>query len=195
MTTGAAARVAIAWSVAAAAACGQYTSGGRSPSQLVVVSLLTAAGDRGVPSSFSSGPLLSDVPNVRAGEAVFDDFGQVTLGAILRDPGGEGLPTTPSPLNDVTVTQYRVRYRGIPGETVPRGFDGALTLTVPVGGTATAVFELVRHVAKMEQPLAALAADTAVVSVIADVTFFGHDQAGNALSVTGSVQINFANFR
>jgi hypothetical protein len=82
----------------------------------------------------------------------------------------------------------------VAGETVPRGFDGALTLTVPVGGTAAGVFELVRHVAKMEPPLAALAADSTVLAVLADVTFFGRDQAGNALSVTGTVQINFANF-
>ena len=30
--------------------------------------------------------------------------------------------------------------------------------------------------------------------MIAEVTFHGRDQAGNGLSVTGSVQINFANF-
>ncbi len=33
-----------------------------------------------------------------------------------------------------------------------------------------------------------------VLTVIADVTFYGRDQAGNAVSATGSVQINFANF-
>jgi hypothetical protein len=147
-----------------------------------------------VPGSFTGAPLLSDVGNLRIGESVFDDFGQVTLRAILRDPGDPGAPTMPSPLNDVTVRRYRVRYRGVPGETVPQGFDGAVTVTVPVGGTAVGVFELVRHVAKMERPLVALAADATVLTIIADVTFFGHDQAGNALSVTGSVQINFGNF-
>jgi hypothetical protein len=39
-----------------------------------------------------------------------------------------------------------------------------------------------------------LAQNPAVLSTIADVTFFGADQVGNAISVTGSILIDFGNF-
>ena len=49
--------------------------------------------------------------------------------------------------------------------------------------------------ARLEAPLAALAQSIGLVySTIADVTFFGRDQAGNELSVTGSIGVQFGNF-
>jgi len=174
------------------AGCGEFARSSQSPSQLVIVSLLTARGTgTTTPTTFSGGPLTSDVPNFSAGEAVFDDFGQAVLRVIMRD---QGTGTTPTPLNDVTITQYRVVYRGTAGLDVPRPINGAMTLTVPASGTATGIFEIVRHVAKLEPPLSNVSLGTAVLSTIADVTFFGRDQAGNEVSVTGVVPINFANF-
>ena len=82
--------------------------------------------------------------------------------------------------------------RNTPGVDVPHPVRGALTLTVPTGGLGTGVFELVRHIAKVEPPLGAIG--TVVLTTIADVTFYGRDQAGNRVSTSGSVQINFANF-
>ena len=55
-------------------------------------------------------------------------------------------------------------------------------------------FELVRHVAKLEAPLAVLGLGSQILTMIAEVTFYGHDQAGNELSATGNIQITFANF-
>jgi hypothetical protein len=174
------------------AGCGDVARSSRSPSQLVILNLSTARGTgTATPTQFFGGPLASDVPNFAAGETVFDDFGQAVLRVIMRDQGPD---TAPSPLNDVTVTQYRVVYRGTAGVDVPRPINGAMTLTVPVGGTATGTFEIVRHVAKLEPPLTNVSLGTAVLSTIADVTFFGRDQAGNEVSVTGTVPINFANF-
>ena len=180
--------------------CGEFVRQSQSPSQLVIGSILTAAGVGGVPTTFASGPLLSDVP--AAGQTVFDDFGQATLRVILRDPGASGSPTAPSSLNDVTITRYTVTYTrsggpnglNTPGVDVPRPIDGALTLTVPVGQSAAGVFELVRRVAKVEAPLAVLGSSPEVLTMIAEVTFYGRDQAGNNLSASGSVQVNFANF-
>lgn len=184
-----------------ASGCGEYVRQGRSPAQLVIVSLLAARStSSAVPTTFASGPLLSDVPDVSAGETVFDDFGQVVLRLVLRDPGNAATVATPTPLNEITITSYRVEYRrsdgrNAPGVDVPFPFTGALTLTVPTSGnSAGGVFELVRHVAKLEAPLAPLGGSVVVLTVIADVTFFGRDQAGNAVSATGSVQVNFANF-
>ena len=54
--------------------------------------------------------------------------------------------------------------------------------------------ELVRHVAKLEAPLFVLGSSPEVLTMVAEVTFYGRDQAGNDLSASGNVQINFANF-
>jgi len=180
--------------------CGEFVRRSRSPSQLVILSLLTARGAGAVPTTFQSGPLLSAVP--ATGQASFNDFGQATLGVILKDPGASGSPTSPSSLNDVTVTRYAVAYKrfggpdgqNTPGVDVPRPIDGAVTFTVPVGQTAVGVIELVRQVAKLEAPLAALGSSPVVLTMIADVTFYGRDQAGNDLSATGNVQVDFGNF-
>lgn len=182
--------------------CGEFVRRSRSPSQLVIERILTARGAGAVPTTFESGPLLSDVPDFNLGQTVFDDFGQVTLRVILRDPGPSGSPTAPSSLNDVTITRYTVTYKrfggpdgqNTPGVDVPRPIDGAVTFTIRVDQTAVGVIELVRHVAKLEAPLAVLGSSPQVLTMIAEVTFYGHDQAGNELSAIGSVQINFANF-
>jgi len=194
--------VAVVVAATMSSACGDLVRESQSPSQLVVTSMLTVAGTSGsVPTSgFTSGPLLSDVPAL--GQTVFNDFGQATLRVILKDPGRPGSPTAPSSLNDVTISRYTVTYKrfggpegqSVPGVDVPRPIDGALTLTIPVGGTASGVVELVRHVAKLEAPLAALGSSPVVMTMIAEVTFYGRDQAGNALSATADVQINFANY-
>ena len=162
--------------------CGEFVRQSQSPSQLVINSLLTASGSGTVATTFVSGPLLSDV--VASSGTIFDDFGQVTLSAILRDQGTPAV--TPSAVNDVTITRYRVRYvrsdgRNVEGADVPHAFDGGLSLTVPAGGTtpAAAVFELVRHIAKAEAPLLALRTNAVVLSTIAEVTFLGRDQAGH----------------
>ena len=94
-------------------------------------------------------------------------------------------------LNDVTFTRYHVAYRrsdgrNTPGVDVPFAFDGASTFTVSSqGGTAT--FELVRHVAKAEAPLKALVSDFTVITTIADVTFFGKDQAEKNVTITNKI--------
>jgi hypothetical protein len=69
-----------------------------------------------------------------------------------------------------------------------------VTFTVPTEGTIEAGFEIVRHTAKQEAPLAALMRNPDVISTLADVTFYGRDQAGNDISVTGTMGINFGNF-
>ena len=73
-------------------------------------------------------------------------------------------------------------------------FDSSVTVTVPEDGTASVGFDIVRNVAKLEAPLATLRTGETFISTIAEVTFYGHDQAGNELSVTGSIGITFGNF-
>jgi hypothetical protein len=106
---------------------------------------------------------------------------------------------SPTTNNQVTVSRYHVSYRrsdgrNTPGVDVPLGFDGAVTTTIPANSNGSLEFQIVRQVAKLEQPLVQLRQSSTVISVIADVTFFGADQVGNEVSVTGSVLINFGNF-
>jgi hypothetical protein len=56
------------------------------------------------------------------------------------------------------------------------------------------VFEIVRHIAKDEAPLKALAFNGVIISTIGEVTFYGRDQAGREVSVVGRIGVNFGNF-
>ena len=86
---------------------------------------------------------------------------------------------------------HRFGHRAIGELVVPN----AVLNPVQPGSIVSATFELVRHSAKLEAPLAGLAQSIGLIySTVADVTFFGHDQAGNDLSVTGSIGVQFGNF-
>jgi hypothetical protein len=173
------------------AGCGD-TSSGPSPSKVFITAVQVARGAES--PTFVSGPLISDV--VTAG-TIFDDLAQVSFGLTLKDPGVPGNAATPSALNAVTFTRYHVDYRRADGRNtqgvdVPFSFDGAQTFTVV--DNIDVVIELVRHEAKMEAPLRALRSDPVVIATIATVTFYGKDQAGNNVKVTGDIQVNFADF-
>ena len=123
----------------------------------------------------------------------------MSLALIMRDPGTPAVPVAPSAINAVTINRYHVSYRradgrNTPGVDVPYPFDSAVTVTVSGGATSKAVFDIVRHVAKEEAPLAALANGGVFINTIADVTVYGRDQAGNEVSATGSIGITFGNF-
>jgi len=128
----------------AAASCGKLTREGTSSSYLVINQLQGAPGQAG---SFGT-VLESDVVNVDPTTQVATiaaDRGQVTLALALKDPGSSDNPTSPTPNNYVTVTQYHVEYvrsdgRNVQGVDVPYAFDGAVTATVQ--GTTTIGFTL-----------------------------------------------------
>jgi hypothetical protein len=173
--------------VALSSACGEFTREGRSPVVLVVDSVLV---------NEDQGTLNSDV---LTDGSTFNDMAEVQMRLILKDPGAPGVTASPTFLNAVTITRYRVEYRrtdgrSVQGADVPYSFDSALTLTVPSDGTASVVFQLVRHSAKEEAPLKALSANFDIISTIAYVTFYGHDQAGNDVSATATVGIDFGDF-
>lgn len=175
-----------------AAGCGD-TSSGPSPSKVTITDIKVAQG--GASPTFSSGPLNSDV--ITKG-SILDDLGEVTMSLQLKDPGVPGNAAKPSDINAVTFTRYHVEYRradgrNTPGVDVPYAFDSAQTFTVTDGGMK-AVVELVRHDAKLEAPLRALVSDPNVITTIATITFYGKDQAGNNVAVSGDLQVNFANF-
>jgi hypothetical protein len=167
-------------------------------------------GVRGGPNSgAASGTLASDViTNVTSPApcspatpcpTIFADSGRADLRLAPKNVTTGGTPSAPTTNNDVTISRYHVAYRrtdgrNTPGTDVPYAFDGAVTGTVPVGGTLSLSFVLVRNVAKQEPPLVQLVANPTILTTIADVTFYGRDQVGNDISVSGSIQIDFGNF-
>jgi hypothetical protein len=172
------------------ASCTAAQTTGVSPSYLIIDQLLGAAGAE--PDQLD-GTLQSDV---LTDGSIFEDGGAVSLRLGLKDPG----LTSPSTVNAITVTRYHVSYsrsdgRNTPGVDVPYPFEGAMTVTVGESG-ATASLILVRIQAKLEAPLLALRAlgGQVALSTIAEVTFFGKDQAGREVSVTGNIGVNFADW-
>ena len=177
---------------------------GRAPAQVVILSMAGAQGS--TPDKFFSALKADVVTNVTKPDpcsvtspcpTVFNDLGHVEMSLILKDQGPPA--QGPSVLNQITFTRYHVVYRrtdghNTPGVDVPFAFDGASTFTVPASGTVTGSFELVRNDAKREAPLLALRVSPVVLDTIADVTFYGRDQVGNEVAVTGSLSVSFADF-
>ena len=177
----------------AAAGCG-VAEQGRAPAVVRVDSLEAAAG--GATIGTFGGYLHSDV---QTNAGVFNDVGRVTLSMVLRDPGAPGVANTPSELNSITVTHYRVVYRRTDGRNtqgvdVPFSFDSGMTISIPATGTGQQTFDIVRVSAKREAPLLALVTSFQTLDVIADVTFFGKDMHNNDVMASGSIGITFANY-
>jgi hypothetical protein len=175
-----------------AAACGSdFQREGQASSYLIVQAL----GGANCESSTFTPVLRSDVLTEGG---VCEDNGEVTMGAAMRDVTN---PNTPTDNNVITVNRYHVAYRrsdgrNTPGVDVPYDFDGAVTFSVRPGETASVPFSLVRAQAKLESPLMALrfGGNGVLISTIADVTFYGRDQAGRETSVTGKISVNFADW-
>jgi hypothetical protein len=181
---------------AGSASCGQLQRQGQASSYLIVNALEAARGDD--PTTFG-GFLHSDVVTVKDDvPTIFNDVGRVKLVLAMKDPGSSTSPTEPSSANLITINRYHVRFRRADGRNtegvdVPYGFDGGMTMTVSTT-ESTGAFEIVRHVAKEEAPLRALAANGLIITTIAEITFYGHDQTGREVSVTGSMTVEFGNF-
>jgi hypothetical protein len=175
--------------------CGSLTRQGTASSFLTITQLLAASGAD--PGAFG-GTLASDVITVKDDVAgIYGDIGKATLKLGLKDPGSSASPNSPTANNSITIDRYRVEYkrtdgRNIEGVDVPYAFDGAITATIADEGDVD--FLIVRHQAKEEAPLRALATNNLIFSTIATVTFYGHDQTGRAVRVSGNISIGFANY-
>jgi hypothetical protein len=192
-----------------AAACAATASGcggdmlrtGRSPAFLTIDSIEITNGA----SQEAGSNLLSDVQTLVDQEVngvtvkvptIFNDTAVATIGVVAKDPTR---PT--SSINSVTMTRYRITFKRVdghntPGVDVPFGWDGGTSVTIPIGGTGGVAFEIVRHSSKSEPPLRNLVNNGGVqfIYTIAEITFFGRDQNGNEVTVTGEVDVAFSDF-
>ncbi len=198
------ANAAVVVALAGSISCGDVARMGKSPSMIVIDSLQAASGaDPGSLSGFLLSDVVTLIEQTVDGETVrvptiFNDVGQATMRLILKDQGVAGaLPTT---LNAVTLTRYHINYRradgrNTPGVDVPYPVDGGVTATL-TGGTVLIPFEMVRHQAKLEAPLRAMAfgGGRIFISTIAEVTFYGTDLAGNEVQALGTISVSFGDY-
>jgi hypothetical protein len=195
--------------VVSGTACGEVARTGRAP-VLLIIEALEADSGADDEETFSS-VLMSDVQTIvevqEGGQTlriptIFNDSGRVRMRLALKNPGSQIAPLGPSTLNEVTLNRYRVDFRrtdgrGTPGVDVPYGFEGGMTVTVCSCGSATeGIFDMVRHSTKSEPPLKNLVGGAAgrFINTVAEVTFYGRDQAGNEVTASGLVTVNFADF-
>ena len=196
----------IAALVAASVSCGDAVRQGSSPVFLVIDLLQGIRGGptAGTPSSTLISDVITNIISPAPCDAtnpcptIFGDSGTVTLRAPLKDIGATAA-LAPTTNNEVTINRIHVEYARADGHNtqgvdVPFAFDGFVTGTITAGGSLTLGFTLVRNVAKQEAPLAQLRTSPNIITTMANVTFFGVDRVGNAISVTGKIQIEFGNF-
>jgi len=175
----------------AAASCGSVREG-TGTSFLIVEGMDFAPGnDR---TQFEA-TLHSDV-NTPGGN--FDDLGRATFRLGLKDPGPSTAPNTPTQNQFITIDRYHVRFfradgRNTQGVDVPYEFDGAFTATVR-GNSVQSAFVVVRHDAKREAPLAILGSNRLILTIIAEITFYGRDQTGHETQAVARASIDFGNF-
>jgi hypothetical protein len=193
---GGAVRAAIAVTVVAVSGCGDLVRQGTGSSYLIVTGFEAASG--ATPQAFG-GTLQSDVVTVVDGSgSIFNDVGRIRFTLGMKDAGSADSPTTPTANNFITLNRYHVEFiradgRNAEGVDVPFAFDGAITATVGAADTSVA-FTLVRHQAKLEAPLAALARNPLIISTIARVTFYGRDQTGREVIANAQMSVDFGNF-
>lgn len=171
--------------------CADLARTGSGPAFLIIESVQGASAN----STTFTPSLESDV---LVGGLAIRDIGQASIRVQMKN----SLSTTaPSAVSDITINRYRVRYRRTDGQNregvdIPYGFDGGTTRTIAVGSSQIVQFDLVRAQSKLEAPLRNLSSGGGLVilSVIAEVTFYGSDQAGNEVSVTGTIDVRFGDF-
>ncbi len=125
---------------------------------------------------------------------IFNDSGTMTLSLAPKDVDVQLTSNNQVTINRIHISYRRTDGRNTEGVDVPFSYDTASTATVAVGGQTAVSFTIVRNQAKEESPLVQLVNNGQIISGIIDVTAYGTDLVGNAVSVTGSMGVQFGNF-
>jgi hypothetical protein len=146
-------------------------------------------------------PLSSDV--FTKGSVVANNV-ELAIAVRFKNPNIETVPQIPSA---VIIERYEVKYRrsdgrGVEGQDVPYSISGNINAgyDVKTSGTDPLTIEVVRAQAKLEPPLRNLRGilpgttlgGAYIVTMFADITLHGRTISGQAVTATGSLQIDFA---
>lgn len=126
---------------------------------------------------------------------IVSDIITVTLEARLKEPETIGLG--PSYQNRIVLDSYDVTYTyvdstaGVSG--TPAGFSGRLSVALDVDSIVDVSFVIVRAQAKAELPLSNITPSD-LLQVVATITFYGDDIAGNPVQATAYLTIYFSEY-
>jgi hypothetical protein len=141
-------------------------------------------------------PLSSDVRGGVDSSFVCPNLVDVSVAVRNKNPSAPA-PSVPSAviLKSYEVRYYRTDGRGTEGLDVPYRITGNLTLAVDVATTGTTTFsvEVVRSQAKVEPPLSSIF-QSALLTVMADITVYGETVSGQSVTASGRLQIDFADY-
>lgn len=152
----------------------------------------------------SSAPVIMTIVAINGGAALLSDVRgeggtiincdtDVNVEVTTKNPRDSGTPA-----ENVTISRYEVRFRRSDGRAtegldVPYAVSGNLSFQVASNGSGVLPVRIVRHAAKIVPPLSNIGG-LEIVTMFADVTLYGETVAGQGVSATGSVQIDFADY-
>jgi len=124
------------------------------------------------------------------------DIITATLEARLKAPETIGLG--PSYKNRIVLHSYDVTYTYVDSTPLvsgtPVGFSGSLSVAMDIDSLVDISFVIVREQAKAEAPLSNIIGTNELLQVVATITFYGDDIAGNPVEATGYITIYFADY-
>jgi hypothetical protein len=132
---------------------------------------------------------------------IVSDIVSATLEAKLKEP--ESIGAGPSYKNRIFIHTYEIRYTYVDSlnmatTAVPATFQGSLSVGIDIDSSASIEFVIVREQAKAASPLSNIVQiglePPRVLQVVAQITFYGDDIAGNPVQATGYLTIYFADY-
>jgi len=169
----------------------------------VILRITSVTGQSGDTDFAEGSVLFSDVLNCKEGAcSTFNDNAGLSFTVIPKNPL-DG--TVNNAFNTVTLTNYTVSYtrtdgRAVEGVDVPFAIAGPMGIDVGVGGSTKTSIVAVRHAAKAEAPLKAIAEDfrpgqpNTILVVIAHITVFGRTVNEQNVSASTNLEIHFGDF-
>jgi hypothetical protein len=172
-----------------------YVAGNNAPVNMYIVKVESGGG-----SAAGGGTVMhSDVRTEGDGTkppTICPDNAVVSVAVRNKNPQAP----IPNVASAVIVESYAVRFfrtdgRGVEGVDVPYRITGKLTVAIDVAnaGATDIPIEIVRYQAKVEPPLSTIF-QTSVLTTMAEITLGGRTIAGETVSGTGQIQVDFANF-
>ncbi len=177
-------RMALVAALSLAGCTADYVKDGNAPVQLIVAAL-------------TPNPMSSDVAISTGG--VCPDIASVVVANRAKNLNVT-VPQVPQAIivNRYEVSYYRSDGRAQQGVDVPFFISGALTVSVDAAtsGGVSIPIEVVRRQAKLEPPLIQLSpsGQALIVTMFAKITLYGETIAGQAVTASGSMQLDMANF-